>query len=81
MYQEGQGVPQDYAEAVRWYRKSAEQGDVKGQSALGLMYERGQGVAQDYVRAYMCSTSLLRCRNSARTTTRQPRPERTSPSV
>ncbi len=26
MYDEGQGVPQDYAEAVRWYRRAAEQG-------------------------------------------------------
>ncbi len=26
MYAEGQGVPQDDAEAVRWYRKAAEQG-------------------------------------------------------
>ena len=26
MYDHGQGVPQDYAEAVRWYRLAAEQG-------------------------------------------------------
>jgi uncharacterized protein len=26
MYAEGRGVQQDYAEAVKWYRKSAEQG-------------------------------------------------------
>ena len=26
MYDEGQGVPQDYAEALKWYRKAAEQG-------------------------------------------------------
>jgi hypothetical protein len=25
MYETGQGVPQDYAEAVRWYRKAAQQ--------------------------------------------------------
>ncbi len=24
--QKGEGVPQDYAEAVKWYRKAAEQG-------------------------------------------------------
>ncbi len=28
MYSSGEGVPQDYAEAVRWYRKAAEQGDA-----------------------------------------------------
>ena len=26
IYHYGQGVPQDYAEAVRWYRKAAAQG-------------------------------------------------------
>jgi TPR repeat protein len=26
MYRDGQGVPQDYAEAVKWYRLAAEQG-------------------------------------------------------
>ena len=25
-YYKGQGVPQDYAQAVSWYRKAAEQG-------------------------------------------------------
>ena len=34
----GQGVPQDYAEAVKWYRKAAEQGDVNAQHNIGLMY-------------------------------------------
>ncbi len=28
MYANGQGVPQDYAEAARWYRMAAEQGDA-----------------------------------------------------
>ena len=27
MYANGEGVPQDYAEAVKWYPKAAEQGD------------------------------------------------------
>jgi TPR repeat protein len=26
MYEDGLGVPQDYAEAVKWYRKAAEEG-------------------------------------------------------
>ncbi len=26
MYKNGHGVPQDYAEAARWYRRAAEQG-------------------------------------------------------
>ena len=28
MYDNGEGVPQDYAEAVKWYRLAAEQGYV-----------------------------------------------------
>ena len=28
MYQHGQGVPQDYKEAVKWYRLAAEHGNV-----------------------------------------------------
>jgi len=51
MYYHGQGVPQDYAEAVRWYREAADQGDAKGQYGLGYMYYHGQGVRQDYAEA------------------------------
>ena len=29
MYRQGQGVPQDYKTAVKWYRLSAEQEEVK----------------------------------------------------
>jgi uncharacterized protein len=46
-------VPQDYAEAVRWYRKAAEQGLANAQFNLGLMYAKGQGVPQDYAEAPM----------------------------
>ncbi len=48
----GQGVPQDYAEAVRWWRLAAEQGHVSAQNNLGTMYRSGQGVPQDYVEAH-----------------------------
>jgi TPR repeat protein len=29
MYDNGRGVPKDYAEAVRWYSKAAEQGETR----------------------------------------------------
>ena len=45
MYAKGFDIPQDYTEAVRWYRKAAEQGNALGQSNLGVMYRDGQGVA------------------------------------
>jgi TPR repeat protein len=53
MYYKGAGVPQDYAEAVRWSRKAAEQGEAGAQFNLGWMYTNGHGVPQDYVKAYM----------------------------
>ena len=53
MYYSGQGVPQDYGEAAKWYRLAAEQGNATAQSNLGSMYYSGQGVPQDYVQAYM----------------------------
>ena len=42
---------ENYAEAVKWFRKSAEQGDAGAQSKLGACYYSGQGVPQDYTEA------------------------------
>ena len=48
-YYEGRnGKKKDYVEAMKWYRKAAEQGDTGGQNNLGYMYEHGYGVSQDY---------------------------------
>ena len=43
----GTGVPQNYAEAVRWYRLAADQAHAKGQVNLGVMCEDGTGIPQD----------------------------------
>ena len=51
MYDIGEGVTQDYAEAAKWYRKAAEQGNAKAQDTLGAMYDNGIGVTQDYAEA------------------------------
>ena len=51
MYSAGKGVSRDYAEAVKWYRKAAEQGYVRAQESLGFMYEKGQGIPRDYAEA------------------------------
>jgi hypothetical protein len=48
MYDDGEGVAQDYAEAVRLYRLAAEQGYARAQIDLGLMYGIGEGVTQDH---------------------------------
>ena len=40
-------MPRDEAEAVKWLRKAAEQGDALGQYGLGFMYANGHGVPRD----------------------------------
>ena len=50
-YATGEGVPQDFAEAVRWYRLAAEQGYASAQNNLGLAYATGEGVPQDFAEA------------------------------
>jgi len=56
MYYEGVGVPQNYAEAAKWFRKAADQGDTYAQYNLGSMYEKGRGVPQSYEKAYIWFT-------------------------
>lgn len=51
MYDTGNGVSQDYAEAVKWYRKAAEQGNADAQNKLGFMYDNGYGVSEDKAKA------------------------------
>ena len=53
MYEKGQGVPQDYKTALKWYTLAAEQGNATAQTSLGFTYGLGQGVLQDYVYAHM----------------------------
>jgi hypothetical protein len=52
MYQEGDGVPKDDAEAVRWYQLGAERGDAAAQSYMGERYYLGKGVPKDYAQAF-----------------------------
>ena len=47
MYDKGQGVQQDYSQAVYWYRKAAEQGIASAQNNLGVLYENGLGLPQN----------------------------------
>ena len=37
----------DFAEAAKWFRKAAEQGDPMGQGMLGWLYATGRGVDKD----------------------------------
>jgi hypothetical protein len=47
MYEQGQGVAQDYAEAARWYERAAVGGHTSAQFNLALLYENGRGVPRD----------------------------------
>ena len=51
-YAYGEGVPEDKAEAVKWYRLAAAQGEATAQMSLGNAYEYGEGVPEDYIQAY-----------------------------
>lgn len=56
MYAQGRGVSENDFEAVRWYRKAAEQGDAGdagAQANLGSMYAMGDGVPKDMLMAYV----------------------------
>ena len=52
MYINGEGVTKDYAEALKWFRKAAEQENAKAQYNLGVMYINGEGVTKDYAEAF-----------------------------
>ena len=52
LYLDGQGVPLDLDQAVKWFNRSAEQGYDKAQLNLGALYSVGKGVKRDYVQAY-----------------------------
>ncbi len=47
MYDTGEDVAQDYAEAAKWYRSAASQGIAFAQYRLGRLYELGRGMPQD----------------------------------
>ena len=52
MFDKGDGgVRKDSAEALTWYRKSAEQGNASAQFNLGQMYANGDGVLKDSAEA------------------------------
>ncbi|EHD14768.1 sel1 domain protein, repeat-containing protein [Commensalibacter intestini A911] len=51
MYYTGNGVSQDYSQALKCFTKAADQGYANAQYNLGVMYRDGQGVSQDYSQA------------------------------
>jgi len=53
MYATGDGAPQYYSEAAKWYQKAADQDVGLVQLQLGGLYASGRGVPLDCVQAYM----------------------------
>ena len=51
VYANGEGMPEDFGEAMLWFRQAAEQGHAVAQTTLGAMYADGRGVRQDHVEA------------------------------
>jgi S1-C subfamily serine protease len=44
----GNGVKKDHVEAVKWFRRAAEQGDAVASANLGVAFEFGNGVTVDF---------------------------------
>jgi TPR repeat protein len=51
MHEWGNGVPQDNANALKWYKRSAERSHKDAQNNLGALYSKGEGTGQDFVEA------------------------------
>ena len=51
MYYRGEGVPQDYQKALRWFLKGADERWDQALYAAGYMYHEAIGVEQDYKKA------------------------------
>ncbi|HEX8879369.1 MAG TPA: tetratricopeptide repeat protein [Candidatus Acidoferrum sp.] len=47
-YFRGRSLPLEHAEALGWYRKSAEQGYAPAENQLGAMYQHGFGVVRNF---------------------------------
>ena len=52
VYANGQGVPQNFNTAVKWFNRAAEKGHAQAQHNLGFMYKYGLGIPQDYETAF-----------------------------
>lgn len=48
---EDRGVSENYAQAMYWWRRAAEQESEEAQRNIGTMYYHGFGVPQDYIQA------------------------------
>ena len=54
-YRNGDGIPQDHAQAAKWIERAAEQGHLNSQRAMGSTYWAGRGVPRNLSKAYFWS--------------------------
>ena len=52
LFDNGQGVPENYEHALKWYLKAAEHGLADAQYMAGMHYAAGRGRPQEPARAY-----------------------------
>src|SRR5262249_43137148 len=48
LYETGRGVPQNHAEAMRWWRAAADEGDARARTNLKLMSAMGWRAVRDH---------------------------------
>jgi hypothetical protein len=53
VYFAGQGVPQDYRQALIWFEKAADQGYMPAYAPTAKLYEQGKGTPIDLGKAYV----------------------------
>ena len=53
LYAEGKAVPNDFAEAAKWFRKAGDQGHAKALYFLGVIYTNGFSVPVDFAEGYV----------------------------
>jgi len=51
-YGTGEGVKQNYTEAMSWFRQSADQGEIRAQAKLAMWYWAGRGAQKDCSKSY-----------------------------
>ena len=51
LYEQGNGIVQDYKQAMYWYHKAAQQGNADAQFHLGAMFDEGKGVFKNRIEA------------------------------
>ena len=50
---QGQLIPRDYAQAMKWFEQASIQGHATAQLRLGNMFYRGEGVPANSIQAYI----------------------------